>query len=358
VKWLTQVGVTGTVHCVNEDRDARSLTGSAQAELRERAVRMLQRGYTHAAVAEALGVNVRTVAKWWARFQISGWKGLAERRRGRRPGEQMALTESQQAAVIVVLAGRNPDQLQLPGVLWDRAAVRALIVKLFGIALTRQTVGAYLRKWGFSGKKPERRWAEQDPARVKAWLEDQYPKIKARAREEGALVLFGDEMGVRAGQTAGKTYSLRGQRAVVKLTGKRFSANVISAVGADGTLVFDVFEGTCDELRFMDFLDKLMAHFPDQAKIFLILDNAKFHKSAAIELWLVDHPRLELFFLPPYAPELNPDELLNQDVHTHVARRRPSDLQTLIAMTVEYLATRTREIVRNYFKGRHVSYAQ
>jgi hypothetical protein len=166
----------------------------------------------------------------------------------------------------------------LPGVLWDRAAVRALIEKLFGIKLSRQTVGVYLRKLGFSAKKPERRWAEQDPARVKVWLEDEYPRIRARARKEGALVLFGDEMGVRAGQTAGKTYSPRGERAVVKLTGKRFSANVISAVGADGTLVFDIFQGTCDELRIMDFLDKLLAHFPERHKIFLILDNAKFHK--------------------------------------------------------------------------------
>ncbi len=326
--------------------------------MRERAVRMLQAGATYAAVAEAMGVNVRTVAKWSARFRVFGWEGLRQRRRGRRPGEQEALSEDQQADVIVVLTGKNPDQLQLPGVLWDRAAVRALITKLFGIELTRQTVGVYLRKWGFSGKKPERRWAEQDPARIQAWLEDEYPKIKARARREGALLLFGDEMGVRAGQTAGKTYSPRGQRAVVKLTGKRFSANVISAVGADGTLVFDVFQGTCDELRFMDFLDKLLAHFPEREKIFLILDNAKFHKSAAIELWLLDHPRMELFFLPPYAPELNPDELLNQDVHAHVARRRPRDPETLIKMTAEYLATRTREIVRNYFKGVHVSYAQ
>jgi transposase len=340
------------------DRDARSLAGSVQAELRECAVRMLQGGATHAAVAEAMGVNVRTIAKWWARFQISGWKGLRERRRGRRPGEQMALSEAQQAELIVVLKGKNPDQLQLPGVLWDRGAVRALIGKLFGVELSRQTVGVYLRRWGFTGKKPERRWAEQDPERVRAWLEREYPKIRARARKEGALLLFGDEMGVRAGQTAGKTYSPRGQRAIVQLTGKRFSANVISAIGSDGTLVFDMFEGTCDELRFMDFLDKLLEHFPEPNKIFLIVDNAKFHKTPAVELWLEDHPRMELFFLPPYAPELNPDELLNQDVHAHVARRRPRDLQTLIQMTVEYLKTRTHEIVRNYFRGVHVSYAQ
>ena len=139
------------------------------------------------------------------------------------------------------------------------------------------------------------------------------------------------------------------------ITGKRFSANVISAVGTDGTLVWDIFQGTCDDVRFMDFLDKLLEQFPDR-KIFLILDNASFHKTPGVALWLEDHPRMELFYLPPYTPELNPDELLNQDVHTHVARNRPSDIVALIALTVEYLATRTREIVSNYFKGKHVAY--
>lgn len=318
---------------------------------------MVEEGHTHAFVAEVLKVNVRTVAKWTARLRVSGWSGLSERRRGRRAGEQMALSVAQQAEIVQIMVGKNPDQLQIPGVLWSRQAVKALIEQRFAITLARQTVGSYLRRWGFSGKKPQRRWLEQDPERVRVWLEDEYPKIKARARRERALVLFGDEMGVRAGQTAGKSYAPIGQRAVVALTGKRFSANVISAIGADGTLLFDIFQGTCDEIRFLDFLDKLLAQFPER-KIFLIVDNAGFHKSAAIALWLEDHPRLELFYLPPYAPELNPDELLNQDVHNHVARRRPSDIVTLIALTVEYLATRTAEIVRNYFHGHHVLYAQ
>lgn len=106
--------------------------------------------------------------------------------------------------------------------------------------LSRQTVGVYLRRWGWTAKKPQKRWAEQDADRVKAWVQDEDPKIKARAAKEGAIVLFCDEMGVRAGQTAGSSYAPVGQRAVVKLTGKRFGANVISAIGADGTLLFDV----------------------------------------------------------------------------------------------------------------------
>ncbi len=179
--------------------------------------------------------------------------------------------------------------------LWSRQAVKALIERRFGLGLSRQTVGVYLRRWGFSGKKPQRRWLEQDPERVRVWLPDEFPAIQARARREGARMLFGDEMGVRAGQTAGKSYAPIGERAIVPLTGKRFSANVISAIGADGTLVFEIFEGSCDEIRFLDFLDKLLEHFPER-KIFLIVDNASFHKSPAVEYWLLDHPRMELFY--------------------------------------------------------------
>jgi transposase len=339
-------------------RDARSLSGEAQAALRERGVRMLQQGHSHSQVADALAVGLRTVAGWSARFRVGGIDGLRERRRGRRPGEQMALSAAEQAQVVRAMMGSNPDQLELgEGVLWSRAAVRALIAKLFGIVLSRQTVGRYLRAWGWSSKKPAKRWAQQDPARVQAWLEREYPVIQARAQAEGAKVLWADEMGLRAGQTAGTSYAPVGQRAVAPLTGKRFAVNVISAIGNDGTLLFDVFSGYGDEIRFMDFADKLIEHHRDR-KVFLIVDNHSIHKSAAVRLWQEDHPQLELFFLPPYAPEVNPDEYLNNDVHAHVARRRPSTVSELTEMTIDYLHTRTPNIVRNYFKAPHVCYAQ
>jgi len=343
---------------VSDSGDARSLSGAAQAALRQRGVQMLQGGWTHSQVAEALGVGLRTVASWSARFRVGGMQGLGERRRGRRPGEQMAISAAQQEQVVRAMIGSNPDQLELgEGVLWSRAAVRALIAKLFGITLTRQTVGRYLRAWVWSAKKPAKRWAQQDPARVRAWLEHEYPAIQARAHAEDAKILWADEMGLRAGQTAGTSYAPVGQRAVTPLTGKRFAINVISAVGNDGTLLFDVFSGSGDEIRFMDFCDKLIAHHPAR-KIFLIVDNHSIHKSAAVKLWQEDHPQLELFFLPPYAPEVNPDEYLNNDVHAHVARRRPATLAELTEMAVDYLHARTPAIVRNYFNAPHVRYAQ
>jgi transposase len=343
---------------MSESGDARSLSGSAQAALRARGVQLLEGGWTHSQVAEALGVGLRTVAGWSARFRVGGMAGLREGRRGRRPGEQMALSEAQQERVVRAMAGSNPDQLQLgEGVLWSRAAVGALIFKLFEVRLSRQTVGRYLRAWGWSRKKPAKRWTEQDPVRVQAWVTQQYPAIQARAHAESAKILWADEMGLRAGQTAGTSYAPVGERAVTALTGKRFAVNVISAVGNDGTLLFDVFEGYGDEIRFIDFCDKLIAHHPDRT-IFLIVDNHSIHKSVAVRLWQEDHPQLQLFFLPPYAPEVNPDEYLNNDVHGHVARRRPSTLTELTEMAVEYLHSRTPDIVRNYFKAPHVQYAQ
>jgi transposase len=343
---------------VSESGDGRSLSGSAQAALRQRGARLLMAGRTHVEVAEALAVGLRTVAGWSARLRVSGPEAMGERRRGRRAGEQAALSELQQAQVVQTMAGANPDQLELgEGVLWSRAAVKALIVRQCGVALSRQTVGRYLRAWGLTAKKPAKRWAEQDPARVAAWIEHDYPAIQARAAREGAKILWADEMGLRAGQTAGTSYAPIGQRAVTPLTGKRFSVNVISAIANDGTLLFDVFTGYGDEIIFMDFCDKLIAHHADR-KLFLIVDNHSIHKSAAVRLWQEEHPELELFFLPPYAPEINPDEYLNNDVHAHVARKRPSTLTELTEMTIDYLNTRTKTIVTNYFHAPHIRYAQ
>jgi transposase len=338
--------------------DARKLSGDGREALRERGVRMLQAGHTHTQVADVLAVGLRTVAGWSARFRVGGWVGLSEGRRGRRPGEQMALTYAQQAQVVGLMRGRNPDQLELgEGKLWSRGAVRALIERRMGISLSRQTVGRYLRAWGFSPKKPSKQWAEQDPERVRAWLEHEYPAIQARAHAEGAKILWADEMGLRTGQTAGRSYAPVGERAVVPVTGKRFSVNVISAVGNDGTLLFEVFQGSGDEIRFMDFLDKLIEHHPGH-KLFVIVDNHSIHTSAAVALWQEDHPQIELFFLPPYAPELNPDEYLNNDVHAHVARRHPNTLTELTELAIDYLHTRTTMIVRSYFKAPRVTYAQ
>jgi transposase len=193
------------------DGDARSLSGAAQAALRNRAVRAVLGGMTQAEAARVFGVHPNAVNRWVRRYRDGGWGGLGERRRGRRPGEQSALSEPQQQEVMVLVRESTPDQLGLSGFLWTREAVAELIAQRYGLWLARTTVGGYLRGWGFSPQRPQRRALEQNPAAVARWLAEEFPAIRARAKREGGVVLWLDEMGVRSDAAAGRSWAPVGQ---------------------------------------------------------------------------------------------------------------------------------------------------
>src|SRR4030095_15460645 len=188
------------------DEDTRSLPAAAQAALRNRAVRAVLDGMTQAQAARVFGVHHNAVNRWIKRHREGGWAGLAERRRGRRPGEQAALSEPQQQEVIALARDATPDQLGLAGFLWTRDAVAELIARRYGLLLARTTVGGDLRGWGFSPQEPQRRALEQNPAAVRHWLAETYPAIRAQARREGGMVLWLDEMGIRSDAAGGRSW--------------------------------------------------------------------------------------------------------------------------------------------------------
>src|ERR671937_1856347 len=159
------------------DEDARSLPGAGQAALRKRAVRVVLDGMTQAQAARVFGVHPNAVNRWIKRYREGGWDGLSERRRGRRAGEQPALAEPQQQEVIALVRESTPDQLGLPGFLWTRDAVGELITQRYGRWLARPTVGGYLRGWGFSPQKPQRRALGEKPAAGARWLAGGVPPL-------------------------------------------------------------------------------------------------------------------------------------------------------------------------------------
>src|ERR671932_1794444 len=171
------------------EEDTRSLPAAAQAALRNRAVRAVLDGMTQAEAARVFGIHHNAVNRWIKRYREGGWAGLGERRRGRRPGEQAALSEHQQQEVMALVRDTTPDELGLPGFLWTRDAVAELIAQRYGQWLARTTVGGYLRGWGFSPQRPQRRALEQDPVAVGRWLAETYPAIRALAKREGDVVL-------------------------------------------------------------------------------------------------------------------------------------------------------------------------
>jgi transposase len=299
---------------------------------------------TQAQAARVFGVHHNAVNQWVKRYRQGGWEGLAERRRGRRPGEQAALSEPQQQEVIALVRDATPDQLGLAGFLWTREAVGELIARRYGLQLARTTVGAYLRGWGFSPQKPQRRALEQNPAAVRRWLAETYPTIRARARREGGLVLWLDEMGIRSDAAAGRSWAPVGQTPVIKGTGKRFRVNMISAVSNAGMLRFRLFTGSFRGPVFIDFLRRLLRDCGGR-KVHLIMDGHPVHRAKTVSAWVERHgDQVELHFLPGYSPELNPVELLNHDVKANAAgRRRPRSAGELRDELYGYLRRRQRQ---------------
>ena len=340
-------------------RDARSLPSDAQAELRRTAVRLVGEGRSKTEAAELLGVARETVSRWVKTHRQHGDRALDAQRRGRRPGHTK-LTDAQQLQIAKLVAGKNPDQLKLPGFLWTRALVAELIVRELGVEVGEETVGRYLRAWGFSPQKPMRRAYEQSDEAVRRWLEQTYPAIEKAARRQRAEILWVDESGLRSDHTAGRTWAPIGQTPITKGTGKRFKANMIAAISNTGTLRFRVFDERFTGPLFLDFLKRLVRDNKGR-KAIVILDGHPAHRARIVRDWVAANPTLiELHFLPGYSPELNPAECLNQDVKTNaLGKRRPLNATELKADVRSFLRSCQRRPakVARYFHERHVRYA-
>lgn len=338
--------------------DARFLSPAAQEDLRRRVVKAIrQDGLSQSAAARTFDVSRTSVMKWLKAVKRGGSAALRSRPRGRRP--EPRLKGWQAATIVKLISDRTPDQLKLPFMLWTREAVRDLIEQRFGISVSPRTAGRYLARWGFTPQKPVRRAYEQNSRAVEQWLKHDYPAIRAQAKREKAEIHWGDEMGLRSDYQAGRSYARRGQTPVIPGTGKRFSCNVLSSITNRGRLAFLVFRGKFSADVMIKFLRRLIRN--SAYKVFLIVDGHPVHRSAKVRNWVERHAsQLRLFQLPTYSPELNPDELLNQDVKVNaVGRSRPRDLTEMEADVRSYLRrTQGRPtIVRSYFQERHVQYA-
>jgi transposase len=338
-------------------KDARTLSPSAQEALRKRVVGAVQEGMSQTEAANVFKVARGTVNRWCQAFRKHGEQALVGKKRGRK--KSILLKPWQAATIVRMITDRCPDQLKMPFVLWTRQAVAELVERKFGLHLSVWTVGRYLKRWGFTPQKPLSRAYEQDPKRVKAWVEEEYPKIQARAKSEGAEVFWGDEMGVRSDFHAGTTYGRKGRTPVIPATGKRFGVSMISAITNRGKLAFMVFEDKFTAPVFLRFLKRLIQHA--ERKVFLIVDNHPVHRSKKVQSWVSGHSNeIQLFFLPPYSPQVNPDELLNHDTKANaVGRKRVATKQELVGNLRAHLRSRQRspEIIRAFFQEKNVRYA-
>jgi transposase len=258
-----------------------------------------------------------------------------------------------------LIGGKCPDQLSMPFALWTRAAIRELIRREFGIRLSIRGVGEYLTRWGYTPQKAARRAYERDEAAVKDWLTIEYPKIRARAKREKAEICWGDETGVRSDESRHRGYAPRGRTPVVRIPARRRSLSMIAAVTNQGKVRFMMYPGGLSPQRLIVFMRRLTKDA--DRKVFLILDNLNVHKAKPVREWLAKNvDRIEVFYLPPYSPELNPTEYFNGDLKGEIQRGiPPQDVKDLKRAVLGHSRSiqKSPERVRAYFKNQHIRYA-
>ncbi|AAW73928.1 endonuclease DDE [Xanthomonas oryzae pv. oryzae] len=342
-----------------EATDMRSLSRDARHERRVQVIRLRKAGQTYDEIAAQTGLSRTGVFDICKRHDVAGAKALRDAPSGRRSGDGRLLDAAQEALVRKLITDKTPDQLKMPYALWTRAAVSQLIEQRFGIRLPVRTMGLYLARWGFTPQKPMKKAYEQSPAAVRKWLDEDYPVIAARAKAEGAEIHWGDESGLRSDDVRGRGFAPKGQTPVIRVNSKRHGLSVISTVTNKGQMRWRIFDGALNTNILIDFLRRLIKGA--SKKLFLILDNLRVHHAKPVKAWLAEHAdAIEVFYLPSYSPELNPDEMANADIKQAVTTLAPARTKLqLVKATARHLRSvqRQPERIRKYFEHGPVRYA-
>jgi transposase len=341
------------------DHDARNQSLAELHERRKQVIRLHKKAFGVMQIVELTNLSWPAVRTAIDLYEVGGMAALKPKERGKKSGDGRILTPEQEAHIRKLIADQRPEQLKMDFALWTRAAVGELIVHEFKIALSVRGVGKYLKRWGFTPQKPIKKAYEQSPEAVKKWIDEEYPAIAERAKAEGGEIHWGDETALVNTHVRGRSYAPKGKTPVTFAPGTRQKLSMISTVTNKGQARWMIIDGNFGADRLIEFFEALIK---DAAKkIFLILDNLRAHHSKLVKAWLAERTdRIEVFYLPSYAPELNPDERLNADMKHAIGSKVPvrtkSKLKTAAEDHMTTIGT-APERVRAYFQDPRVKYA-
>lgn len=335
--------------------DARTLPIEAIEEKRRTAHQLRKRGMTRAEIGAIVGVHADTVGRWLKLDKRS----LALKTPGRKKGDGTLLSDEQAKGICRLLIDHTPDQLKMPYALWTRRSVQELIEQKTGVKLAIRSVGEYLKRWGMTPQKPQKRAYEQRAPEVKQWLEQEYPQIQEKAKREDAEIYWGDETGLRNDCQHERGYALKGKTPTIRLNAKRESINMISAITNQGKVRFSFFDGTMNADILIEFMERLITDA--KRKVILVLDNLRVHHAKVVKAWLANRrEEIEVYYLPAYSPELNPDEYLNCDlkggVHSGLPSRSKEALKKKARTHMQMLQKKPARVAK-YFQHEKIRYA-
>lgn len=321
-----------------KETDYRTVDPKAVYELKKVALRLRRKGKGVREICEITGLADKTVRMAFEAYDAGGINALKPKKRGRKAGKKRTLSAEQEQEIITLLVDHDPAQLKLKGCMWTRDSVKELIKQKYGITMPNRTVGEYLHRWGFTVQRPAKRGANQKPEQVEAWLNKEYPAIHRKAKAENAEIFWGDETAVQNVANYVRGYAPKGQTPVVKVQAKKMHINMISAISNRGELRFLLYSEAINSERLIGFMEALIKT-ANGRKVYFILDNLRVHHSKQVSQWVDDHKdKIALFHLPPYSPEYNPDEYLNNDLKQSIGTQAMvQDIQELEANTSAFM---------------------
>jgi transposase len=333
------------------------MTRASWITRRSRKCELVQNGQSPEVVAQALGINRTTIYDWLAKYRRGGWGAL---KATPVPGRPPKLSGHAIKWIYDTVTQKSPLQLKFEFALWTREMIAKLIVDRFGVKLSVSSVGRLLAQLGLTCQKPLRRALEQDDALVQQWLKKEYPKIKALAAREKADIYFGDAAHIRSDHHAGRTWGKKGETPIVLSTGQRRGMSMISAITSRGHLRFMVLEdGNVNADAFIEFIKRLLVGM--KRKIFLIVDGGPAHRAKKTKAFVESlQGKLRLFFLPPYSPDRNPDELVWKHVKADTVGRMMITSKSELVKKVRSSLLSLQKLpskVRSFFQKETLRYA-
>ena len=343
-----------------DKEDARFQSLEQLHERRKQVVRLHRQGMGVMRIVELSGLSYPTVRAAIDRFVDGGLSANKPKPRGKQSGSGRSLSDAQEIAIQRIIIDKRPEQLKMDFALWTRSAVMQLIERELGITLSVRGVGNYLQRWGFTPQKPIKKAYEQRPEAVQTWLDEQYPEIEQRAKAEGAEIHWGDETALVNTDVRGRSYAPAGKTPVAyAVGGTRQKLSMIATVTNQGKTRWMIIHDAFNAERLIEFLGALIKD--TKRKVFLILDNLRVHHSKLVKAWVAERAdQIELFYLPSYSPELNPEERLNADLKHHIGSKVPARTKArLKAAATEHMERleKSPERVRSYFQDPRVKYA-
>jgi transposase len=340
------------------DREVRTL--DQLYALRKQAVRLHRSGMPVMKIVTATGLSWPGVRAALDLYAVGGMAALKPAIRGKKPGTGRRVTAEQAHAIRSTICDKRPEQLKMDFALWSRAAVMELIEREYGIKLHVRSVGKYLARWGFTPQKPIKKAYEQRPEAVQAWLDEEYPAIDQRAKAEGGEIHWGDETALVNTDVRGRCYAPIGKTPVAYVVGgTRQKLSMIATVSNQGKTRWMIIDDAFNSDRLIEFLGALIKDAGK--KVFLILDNLRVHHSKPVKAWVAERTdQIELFYLPSYSPELNPEERLNADLKHAMGTKVPARTKTKLRDAATNHMTeleQSPERVKAFFQDPRVRYA-